>query len=98
VQVDVTNTGTRSGADVVQAYVSDPSGLGEPPEQLRAFTKLVVAPGATARATLVLPASGFASDAGGTPTVRAGKYIVGVGESSANLPIQLPVEVLAQAA
>lgn len=31
VQVDVTNTGARSGADVVQAYVSDPSGLGEPP-------------------------------------------------------------------
>ncbi len=98
VQVDVTNTGTRSGADVVQAYVSEPPGLGEPPEQLRAFTKLVVAPGATIRATLVLPASGFASDAGGTPTVVGGKYVVGVGESSANLPIQLPVEVPAQAA
>jgi beta-glucosidase len=98
VRVDVTNTGTRSGADVVQAYVSDPSGLGEPPEQLRAFTKLVVPPGATTRATLVLPASSFASDAGGTPTVVAGKYIVGIGESSADLPIQLPVEVPAQAA
>ncbi|HEY7916831.1 MAG TPA: glycoside hydrolase family 3 C-terminal domain-containing protein [Acidimicrobiales bacterium] len=98
VQVDVTNTGARSGADVIQAYVSDPLGLGEPPEQLRAFTKLVVAPGATTRTTLVLPASGFASDAGGTPTVVAGKYVVGVGQSSADLPIQLPVEVPAQAA
>ncbi len=98
VQVDVTNTGTRSGADVVQAYVSDPSGLGEPPEQLRAFTKLVVAPGATAHATLGLPASGFAADVGGTPTVVAGKYVVGVGQSSADLPIQLPVEVPSQAA
>ncbi|MGO8862712.1 MAG: beta-glucosidase family protein [Acidimicrobiales bacterium] len=98
VQVDATNTGIRSGADVVQAYVSDPSGLGEPPEQLRAFTKLVVAPGATTRATLVLPASGFASDAGGTPIVVAGNYVVAVGESSADLPIQLPVEVPAQAA
>ena len=98
VQVDVTNTGTRSGADVVQAYVSYPSGLGEPPEQLRAFAKVVLAPGATSRATLVLPASGFASDAGRTPTVVAGKYMVGVGESSADLPIQLPVEVPAQAA
>jgi beta-glucosidase len=93
VQVDVTNTGTRSGADVVQAYVSDPPGLGEPPEQLRAFTKLAVAPGATARATLVLPPSSFISDAGGVPTVVAGKYVVGVGESSADLPIQLPVQV-----
>jgi beta-glucosidase len=98
VEIDVTNIGSRSGADVVQAYVAYPSGLGEPPEQLRAFKKAVVAPGATARATLVLPASGFASDAGGTPTVVAGHYVVGVGESSADLPIQLPVEVPAQAA
>ena len=98
VQVDVTNTGSRSGADVVQAYVAYPSGLGEPPEQLRAFKKLVVAPGATTRTTLVIPASGFASDATGTPSVVAGSYVVGVGESSADLPIQLPVEVPAQAA
>ena len=98
VQVDVTNTGSRSGADAVQAYVTYPSGLGEPPEQLRAFKKVVVAPGATTRATLVLPASSFASDAGGTPTVVAGNYVVGVGESSADLPIQIPVKVPAQAA
>ncbi len=98
VQVDVTNSGSRSGADVVQAYVAYPSGLGEPPEQLRAFKKVVVAPGATTRATLVLPASSFTSDAAGTPTVVAGSYVVGVGESSADLPIQLPVEVPAQGA
>src|ERR1019366_3473554 len=98
VQIDVTNTGTRSGADVVQAYVSDPSGLGEPPAQLRGFTRLVLAPGATSRATVVLPVSIFASDAGGSPTVVAGNYVVGVGESSADLPIQLPLKVPAQAA
>ncbi len=98
VQVDVTNTGSRSGADVVQAYVAYPSGLGEPPEQLRAFQKVVVAPGATTGVTLALPASGFASDAGGTPTVVAGRYVVGVGQSSADLPIQLPIQVPAQAA
>jgi len=98
VQVDVTNTGTRSGSDIVQAYVSCPSGLGEPPEQLRAFTKVVLAPGATSHATLVVPASGFASDAGGTPAVVAGNYVVGVGHSSVDLPIQLPVQVPAQAA
>jgi beta-glucosidase len=98
VQVDVTNIGSRVGADVVQAYVAYPSGLGEPPEQLRGFKRVVVTPGGTTRATLVLPVSGFASDAGGTSTVVAGQYVVGVGESSANLPIQLPIEVPAQAA
>jgi hypothetical protein len=46
----------------------------------------------------VLPVSGFASDAGGTSTVVAGHYVVGVGESSADLPIQLQVEIPAQAA
>jgi beta-glucosidase len=98
VQVDVANVGRQSGADVVQVYVAYPSGLGEPPEQLRAFRKVVVAPGATTRVTLLLPASGFSSDAGGTPTVVAGRYVVGVGQSSADLPIQLPVEVPEQAA
>jgi len=98
VRVKVTNTGSRSGADVVQAYVAYPSGLGEPPEQLRAFTRVVVAPGATVQATLVLPVSDFASDAGGTPTVVAGRYVIGVGQSSADLPITLPVEVPAQPA
>ena len=67
VQVDVTNIGSRSGADVVQVYVAYPPGLGEPPEQLRAFKKVVVAPGATTRVKLVLPASDFASDAAGRP-------------------------------
>ena len=98
VEVDVKNIGSRSGADVVQVYVAYPSGLGEPPEQLRAFKRVVVAPGATTRVKLVLPASDFASDAAGTPAVVAGNYVVGVGESSADLPIQLPVEVPAQAA
>ena len=54
--------------------------------------------GTLTRVKLVLPASDFASDAAGTPTVVAGSYVVGVGESSADLPIQLPVEVSAQAA
>jgi beta-glucosidase len=98
IQVNVTNIGSRLGADVVQAYVAYPSGLGEPPEQLRGFTRVVVAPGGTTRATIVLPVSGFASDAGATSTVVAGRYVIGVGESSADLPIQLPVEVPAQAA
>jgi hypothetical protein len=42
---------------------------------------------------MVIPASGFLSDASGTPTVVAGTYVVSVGESSADLPIHLPIEV-----
>ena len=61
-------------------------------------SRLVLAPGATSRATVVLPVSSFASDAGGSPTVVAGNYVVDIGESSADLPIHLPVAVPAQAA
>ncbi|MGA2836956.1 MAG: glycoside hydrolase family 3 C-terminal domain-containing protein [Acidimicrobiales bacterium] len=93
VEVDDKNTGTRSGADVVQVYVAYPPGLGEPPEQLRAFARVSLAPGATRQVTLSLPTSGFTSDASGTPTVVAGRYVVGVGESSADLPFQMPVTV-----
>lgn len=97
-RIEVTNTGSRTGSDVVQAYVAYPSGLGEPPEQLRGFKRVTLAPGRTTTATIELPVSGFASDAGGSPTVVAGRYVVSVGESSADLPIQLPVDVPAQAA
>ena len=42
VQVDlqVTNTGKRDGAEVIQVYVEQPEENGEPPRQLRAFTKV----------------------------------------------------------
>ena len=98
VHVDDTDTGTRPGADVVQVYVAYPSGLGEPPEQLRAFARVSLAPGRTREVTLALPESGFSSDATGTPTVVAGRYVVGVGESSADLPFQIPLTVPAAGA
>jgi beta-glucosidase len=91
VQVNDANTGSRSGDDVVQAYLAYPPSLGEPPEQLRAFAKVSLAPGATHRVTLALPESGFVSDASGTSTAVPGRYVVSIGESSADLSIQLPV-------
>jgi hypothetical protein len=54
VSVDVTNAGHRQGSDVVQAYVGDPPGAGEPARQLKAFTKLSLAPGTTRRVSLPL--------------------------------------------
>src|SRR5205085_8070082 len=40
VSFDVVNTGSRAGAEVPQLYVSDPSASGEPPRQLKGFTKV----------------------------------------------------------
>ncbi len=39
VEFNVTNTGTRDGADVPQLYVTYPAAAEEPPRQLRYFSK-----------------------------------------------------------
>jgi beta-glucosidase len=55
VEVDVTNIGDRTGADVVQLYVSAPSGNVERPvKELRAFQKVKLNPGETRTVTLTL--------------------------------------------
>ena len=37
--VEVTNTGSRTGADVPQLYIADPAAAGEPPKQLKGSTR-----------------------------------------------------------
>lgn len=61
VQVPVTNTGSRRGAEVVQAYVEPPPGtLFRPRRELRAFAKVWADPGETVVADLVLEPRSFA--------------------------------------
>ena len=45
----LTNTGSRAGAEVAQLYTSFPASAGEPPVQLRNFTKIQLAAGASVR-------------------------------------------------
>jgi beta-glucosidase len=61
VEVDVTNTGDRSGSDVVQLYVEphDPE-LSRPVRELRGFAKVHLAPGETATARIELDTRSFA--------------------------------------
>ena len=59
--VDVTNTGQVSGADTVQAYVADPASTGEPPEQLKGFDKVSLAPGQTATVSISLGPQSFST-------------------------------------
>lgn len=39
------NTGTRAGAEVAQLYLGFPAAAGEPPRQLKGFTKVLLAAG-----------------------------------------------------
>ena len=90
VTADVTNTGKRAGADVVQVYVGFPASTGEPPRQLKAFAKVQLAPGQTRRVTFRLDARAFAHWDAPTAAwvVAPGEYSVELGDASANLPLR----------
>jgi beta-glucosidase len=95
VSVDVKNTGSRAGADVVQVYVADPSSAGEPPHQLRGFSKVTLQPGETKRVSITLDPRAFSiwsTSANNWKTV-SGQYGVLVGDSSRNLPLQDQITV-----
>lgn len=93
VHLTVTNTGARSGADVVQAYVQYPSYASEPPEQLRAFARVSLAPSTSSTVTLLIPPSGFEVFENGSFTTLPGRYVVSVGQSSANLELHLALNL-----
>ncbi|SDN22597.1 glycoside hydrolase family 3 C-terminal domain-containing protein [Actinacidiphila guanduensis] len=95
VSVDVTNTGRRTGSDVVQVYLGHPKGAGEPPKELKAFAKVELKPGQTRRVTLTLDSDALRtwdSDAHDW-TVLDGRYPLYVGESSADTPLTGAVTV-----
>jgi beta-glucosidase len=89
VHVDVTNTGQRAGTEVVQLYLGDPAGTGEPQRQLAGFQKVPLAPGQTQRVTLQLDPRSLST---WDPALQrwkatAGRYRVEVGDSSSHLPV-----------
>jgi hypothetical protein len=69
--------------------VSDPPASGEPPKQLKGFTKVSLQPGESQRVTLPLDFRSFAywSPAAGSWQVAPGCYRVQVGRSSRDLPL-----------
>lgn len=93
----VTNTGKRSGAEVAQLYLAFPSIAegNEPPLQLKGFSKVALAAGASQTVTLTLDAHDFSywSTRKHAWTVAAGQFGVRVGDSSADLPLSASFQV-----
>jgi beta-glucosidase len=88
VAVDVTNTGEVAGTEVVQVYVRDPAcAVYRPDRELRAFAKVALAPGETARVELPLGERAFAfwDVERGAWSVEPGPYEVLIGASSRDL-------------
>jgi len=85
VSYSITNTGSRSGADVAQIYVSDPVASGEPPQQLKGYQKTFLQPGQTSVVTLTLPSSAFSywSTTTNSWQIAPGTYGIRLADSSA---------------
>jgi beta-glucosidase len=81
---DVTNTGTRAGAEVPQVYVGQPSATGEPPRTLHGFTRVQLNPGQTQHVSLTLAARSFQYWNNGW-TNAAGANAIYVGSSSRDI-------------
>ena len=86
--IDVTNTGKRAGAEVVQLYVRDvKSSLPRPYKELKAFRKVFLAPGETRRVSLTIgvDALSFFDDKAHRWEAEPGEFEVLIGNSSDNI-------------
>ncbi len=88
VSVDVTNTGSRAGAEVVQLYIADSeSSLPRPNKELKGFEKVVLQPGERATVTFTIDRSAlcFYDDRCGEWVAEKGEFEALVGASSADI-------------
>ena len=96
-RVDVTNTSTRSGTEVVQCYVRDEiASEPRPVRELAAFAKVQLAPGETRSVELVVDARAFAfwSTTGRDWLTEPGRFEIAVGRSSRDLRATATVDVM----
>ncbi len=97
VAVTVTNTGVRSGSDVVQVYVRGPRPgvLPRPLQELRGFAKVHLSPGESRRVNVGLGRRAFAvwDVAAHDWLVEAGPYKVVVARSSADEVAAVDVDI-----
>ena len=98
VTVDVTNTGSVAGADVVQVYLAAPAAAQEPPKQLRGFAKVSLAANETRHVSIVIDPEAFSRwDTAANRWVRVpGWYGVLIGDSSRNLPLHQNITIAAK--
>ena len=96
VSFDVTNTGSRAGAEVAQVYVGDPSSrVPRPEKELKGYEKVYLQPGERRRVAVALDPSAFTYwDSGRHAFVlEEGEFIVSVGASSRDLPLQKTIRL-----
>ncbi len=101
VTFDLTNSGSRAGADVAQVYVSDDhASFPHPDRQLKGFERVQLAPGETRHVSVELDPRAFAhyDTTRKKWAIDPGRFTIHAGDSVDALPLQAPVELNAQAA
>lgn len=84
VSVDVTNTGTRAGTEVVQLYVTDKvSSITRPGKELKGFSRVELQPGEKRTVTFKLDKEHLQMlDRQLKPVVEPGEFVIAVGTDS----------------
>jgi beta-glucosidase len=88
--IDISNTGSRSGADVPQLYIADPASTGEPPKQLEGYAKVSLDPGQTQRVSFPIDERSLSywNTRAHAWAVAPGCYRVMIGHSSRDIALR----------
>jgi beta-glucosidase len=92
-RMDVKNTGSRAGAEVVQVYVRPVAPrLPRPPQELKGFAKVLLKPGEAKTVSVALGADAFAfyDPAKKAWVAEAGEFRIRVGSSSRLIRLEAP--------
>jgi beta-glucosidase len=96
-KVDVTNTGSRAGTEIVQLYVGAPASIVERPlRKLASFARVSLEPGQTQSVTLEFPAEDLAhwDEAQNAWEIEPISYTLAAGSSSRDLQATTSFEVV----
>ncbi len=96
VRCTITNTGSRTGQEVVQVYVGDPAAaVARPPRELKAFAKIGLAPGAKRQVAFVLTARDLSywSAVHRRWVLERGEFRISVGASSRDIRLAQDITI-----
>jgi len=93
VSFTVKNTGKRAGTEIAQVYASLPDAAGEPPKRLVGWTRVELVPGESKQVSVPVIRDRLTiyDEASGSWKLLPGNYVIRVGTSSQDLPLQQAV-------
>jgi beta-glucosidase len=93
VSFTIKNTGKRAGTEIAQVYASLPDAAGEPPKRLVGWVRVELAPGESKQVSVPVSRDQLTvyDEASDSWKLVPGNYVIGVGKSSQDLPLQQTV-------